>query len=476
MKVFICGASGLLGRELYKKLKNEGFDVKGTYYTKKCNNEIVLFDPKTIKEVIQTYNPDIIINCIVNRLVDICENSFENIKYSNIQFVEELLKLNIKIIHISTDYIFDGSNSPYYPSDISFNPLNNYGISKLIAELRMKNNPRHLIIRVPVLFTDSYLHLNESSVTMIGKKLFNKTKDFYEEDDISVRRPVYIPLLCDFIYDSIVNNYQGIYHFYNPITKISKLEILKYVSNYLNINKIIRPLTNNSNRPLDTELKDDKYDIYKYYKNYDFYNIIDKCFDKFKHNFKESFLLIDLDGTIVDSEKYHCEAYIKVFNITKEEFYERNENNNFDDLHFLKSAKNEEFKNILKSNALTLMPGAEDFIYYIHQNNINHVIVTNTSNENIEIYKEKLPILNLLKNWITKEDYNLKKPNSECYKKAKELFYNNEKFIIGIENTIAGYEALKEVTDIIYMNSTHSTYSNLDVFIFNDYNQIIDSY
>lgn len=480
MRVFICGASGLLGRELYKKLKTNGFEVKGTYYTNKYNDEMVLFDPKTIKELIITFNPHIIINCVVNRLVDVCENSFEKIKYSNIQFVEELLKLNIKVIHISTDYVFDGSNSPYYPSDITFNPLNNYGISKLIAELRIKNNNyRHLIIRVPVLFTDSYLHLNESSVTMIGKKLFNITKDFYEEDDVSIRRPVYIPLLCDFIYDSIVNNYEGIYHFYNPINKVSKLEILNYVSNYLNFNKIIRPLplSMNSNRPLDTELKDDKYDIFEYYKRFDFYDVIDRCFEKFRHNFKESFLLIDLDGTIVDSEKYHYQAYNKVFNFTEEEFYKRNDTNRFDDLDVeMKANKNEEFKRILINNDLNLMSGAEAFINFINENDINHVIVTNTSIENIRIYKEKLPILNKFRNWITKEDYNQRKPNPECYKKAKEQFYNNEKYIIGIENTNAGYQALKEVTDVIYMNTSHySNNPNLDVFLFNDYNQIINN-
>lgn len=480
MKIFICGASGLLGRELYKKLKNCDIEVKGTYYTNKIDDEMIIFDANTIKDVILEFNPDIIINCIVNRFVDICETNFEKIKYSNIIFVEELLKLNIKIIHISTDYVFDGSKSPYYTSDTTFNPLNNYGISKLIAELRIKSNENnHLIIRVPVLFTDSYLYLNESSVTMIGKKLFDKTKNFYQEDAISIRRPVYIPILCNFIYDCIIGNYKGIYHFYNPIDKITKMEILNYVSMFLNVNKKIRPLqlTNSANRPLDTEMKDDKYDIYKYYKDYDFYEIIDKCFGKFKHNFKDAFLLLDLDGTIIDSEKYHYQAYNRIFNMTEEEFYKRNENNDFDDLSAeLKNRKNEELRKILMDNDLYLMPGAESFINYICDNRINTVVVTNTSFENVNMYKQKLPILDKLKKWISKEDYNQRKPNPECYEKAKELFYNNESYIIGIENTLAGYKALKEITDIIYMNRNNTNHTNdLDVFIFNDYKQIINN-
>ena len=50
--------------------------------------------------------------------------------------------------------------------------------------------------------------------------------------------------------------------------------------------------------------------------------------------------------------------------------------------------------------------------------------------------------------------------------------------IIGIENTLAGYKALKQVTDVIYMNHTnHMNHMNdLDVFIFNDYKQIINNY
>ena len=56
-----------------------------------------------------------------------------------------------------------------------------------------------------------------------------------------------------------------------------------------------------------------------------------------------------------------------------------------------------------------------------------------------------------LTNWISKDDYVNRKPNPECYNLAISKYYNNEKFIIGIENTIAGYNALKNITNIIYL-------------------------
>ena len=69
---------------------------------------------------------------------------------------------------------------------------------------------------------------------MIGKKLMDLTLNQFTEDAISIRRPVYIPLLSKFIYDCILNNYFGIYHFYNPNDKLTKYEIIKKIAGIIN--------------------------------------------------------------------------------------------------------------------------------------------------------------------------------------------------------------------------------------------------
>ena len=83
--------------------------------------------------------------------------------------------------------------------------------------------------------------------------------------------------------------------------------------------------------------------------------------------------------------------------------------------------------------------------------------------------------MNKLTNWISKKDYVNKKPNSDCYKLAINRYYKNEKYIIGIENTIAGYKALKNITDIIYiqLNNNKKLFSDYDVYLINNLNIIL---
>ena len=480
MKILVCGASGLLGRDICDKLEENNINFIGTYNNNKINKiNYFKFDINTIDELIINEKPTIIINCIVNRIVDDCENKWNEIKITNIDITNILSKHNIKIIHISTDYVFDGSKAPYYDNSIT-NPIQNYGISKMISELRIINNSdNYLIIRVPVLFTDKYKSLNENAITVIGKKLMDLTltnKNIIE-DDICIRRPVYIPIFANFIYDSIINNYRGIYHFYNPIDKTTKYKIALEINSLLCKNHIIIPNYEINNRPLDTELKDNKYDITKYYKNdiYNFNNLLKLCFNKYYHNknLNDCFLLIDLDGTLIDSENQHYESYNELIGLTKEEFDIKNQNNDFDYNEEIKIKKNILFKTKIKD--IKLIDGVLEFLTYIIDNKINYCIVTNTNNENIELYKKHIPILNKLTNWISKKDYVNKKPNSDCYKLAINRYYKNEKYIIGIENTIAGYKALKNITDIIYiqLNNNKKLFSDYDVYLINNLNIIL---
>jgi beta-phosphoglucomutase-like phosphatase (HAD superfamily) len=76
------------------------------------------------------------------------------------------------------------------------------------------------------------------------------------------------------------------------------------------------------------------------------------------------------------------------------------------------------------------MKNADKFIEYIEKYSVNHVVVTNTSSENVEFFKNKLPLLNKIKNWIVREDYKNQKPNSEPYELAIKKYYKNEQNII----------------------------------------------
>ena len=483
MKILICGVSGLVGHDISLYLSAQGISWIGTHNSNTHINSfnIDFFNMDELNTFIDNNMPTVCINCIAERNVDKCENNWINVQKVNIFIPDILSKLckerGIYYIHISSDYVFDGSNSPYLPES-NVNPIQSYGISKLISELRIQNNNKDsCIIRVPVLYTDTAKRYTDTAVTLIGKKVLDQVCQ-NSEDDYYIRRPVFIQDICPFILECINNNLSGIHHFYNPYTKETKYSMLEKISNFLNkpishIKKISNTHVQSVGRPYDTELKDASYDIYKY-QHTSLEDGIKACFSPIYHiplyeNIANTdiFFLIDLDGTLVNTDTLHFDCYKETLleyniKITREQY---NRFISIDDF-ILMNVSYEEYIDIKQkknrllqlTNSIELMPGASRLLDYIIKYKINHVIVTNTSKQNVDFYKTKLPILNNL-TIITREDYNRAKPDPDSYQLAKNLFYKGEKYIIGIENTETGYLALQHVTTCIYILSTYDSYN-----------------
>lgn len=131
---------------------------------------------------------------------------------------------------------------------------------------------------------------------------------------------------------------------------------------------------------------------------------------------------------------------------------------------------------LINSNEVKMIDGAEDFIDFLNSSNINYVLVTESNLIKVNYYKEKLQILNTIKNWIFRDDYENEKPDPECYQLAISKYYNDETFIIGIESSIEGCEALEKITGLIYINiqdkSNEELFQNKNVFKFKNFNQL----
>jgi HAD superfamily hydrolase (TIGR01509 family) len=228
---------------------------------------------------------------------------------------------------------------------------------------------------------------------------------------------------------------------------------------------------------------------------YNFINFNDsikECFYKFKHpririeNKSDFFICLDLDGTILETNIAHYNCYKKVFEnhnkkfITIDKWDEIIMNDNIDNYLMLTLNENEfnifkkEKRQLMKDEQISFTKNSDEFITFLINNNFNFCVVTNTNKETIEIFKIKLPLLNNIKNWISREDYNLPKPDSECYEVAKQLYYKNEKYIVGFEDSVVGYNALKNITDIIYVFDNEDIFKNKDCFLLNDFRQLLD--
>lgn len=133
MKILITGTNGQLGQELHQHLSQKNHNLTGLN-----REELDLANPDNIRQILQENKPDVIINAGAYTAVDKAESEPEiataiNGKAPGI-LAEEAKKLNATLIHISTDYVFDGSKSqPYLESDKT-NPLGVYGSSKLEGE------------------------------------------------------------------------------------------------------------------------------------------------------------------------------------------------------------------------------------------------------------------------------------------------------------------------------------------------------
>jgi dTDP-4-dehydrorhamnose reductase len=424
--------------------------------------------------------------CIVERLTDVCEKDWNSIKNTNIDFVHMTSylcnKLNIKFIHLSTDYVFDGSKQPNQPDDLK-NPLQNYGISKLISEYRViKNCQNYCIIRTPVLYS-ALSELHDNAVSLIGKNVMDLRGNIIKrEDNYSIRRPLFIADLCNFILDCFTKNYNGIYHFYNPYNKYTKYDICQSIGIFLEKNtENIIPNNDRSEgiaqRPYDTQLSENKVDITSYaFTNFD--DSLRLCFDAFKHpkltmdNKHSFFFLIDLDGTLINSNTAHYNAYKKVFNIHHKEMLDMAEWNKIFGEAELKAIKEEKLKH-LADEKITFTKNSDVFINFLLDNSINFCIVTNTTKKTVDLFKQKLPLLNDIPKWIYRDDYSAPKPDSSCYELAKNKFYKEEKYIIGIEDSFVGYNALKPLTDIIYIFENESVFKKNDCYLFNDYSILL---
>ena len=153
--ILVTGGSGQLGMSL-KKIFNSKYEIICATRDMKLARSGIYLDvtnPMLFREVLSTTNPDLVINLAALTNVDFCERN-PALAYSvNLGGVDNLINaFKGPIIHLSTDYVFDGNNGPYMEED-STNPLNVYGSSKLASEkLLLDHSENSLVIRTNVLY------------------------------------------------------------------------------------------------------------------------------------------------------------------------------------------------------------------------------------------------------------------------------------------------------------------------------------
>jgi dTDP-4-dehydrorhamnose reductase len=217
VKILVTGAEGQLGSEI----RAIAGQYPGFQFLFTDINELDLTDQEAVRRFVENEKPDFVINCAAYTAVDIAEKDTELATLINTKVPAHLGKLaashQFKVIHISTDYVFDGTAfSPYTENDL-VNPESAYGKTKLNGEIALlKESPDSMVIRTSWLYSNYGKNFVKTMV-MLGQER-DQLKVVYDQ----IGTPTFAGDLARAILDIISKSGSGksgwkpgIYHYSN---------------------------------------------------------------------------------------------------------------------------------------------------------------------------------------------------------------------------------------------------------------------
>ena len=300
--VLVTGSNGLLGQKLTEKILSEGgvnlvatsrgknrFPVKEGYRYASMD----ILNPDEVKNVIEAYQPDAIIHTAAMTNVDTCHEQRALAYQLNVEAVATLIKLceahNMQLIHLSTDFIFDGENGPY-DEWAAPNPLSYYGETKLKAEELIKNSKAKWAILRTILVYGIVSDMSRSNIVLWAKGALEKGEPLNIVND-QWRMPTLAEDLADICLLAIANDAQGVYNASGK-DMMSVAELVTRVADFWKLDKSI--LTPISSASLNQAAKRPKKTGF----------ILDKSMTDLKynpHSFEEGLAILDQQMKLVET-------------------------------------------------------------------------------------------------------------------------------------------------------------------------------
>jgi dTDP-4-dehydrorhamnose reductase len=203
MRILIAGADGQLGRALPRELSHHEVTALG-------HAQLDIVDANSVRAALKAFHPNVIINAAAYNDVDGAEGHAELAAAINTHgprnLAAEAAAARIPIVHVSTDYVFDGRAGRPYHEDDPANPLSAYARSKREGELAvMESNRRHFVVRTAWLFEAN------------GKNFLNAMRRVSDRPEVRVvadqhGSPTYAPHLARAIARLIEGAAYGLYH------------------------------------------------------------------------------------------------------------------------------------------------------------------------------------------------------------------------------------------------------------------------
>lgn len=241
MKIAVIGANGQLGSDLVSALK-------GDEIIPLTHSDVEVSDFNSVSEMFKKYKPQIVINTAAFHNVPECEK--DDLKAFIINGLgpkflsQNCVTHNCILLHISTDYVFDGKKSTPYLEDDSPNPLNVYGISKLTGEYYIKSMmEKYFIIRTSGLYGINKCRAKGGNFVDNILNLSKQQKELKVVGD-QFSTPTYTLDLANQINELIKTDSYGLFHITNQ-GFCSWYEFAKAVLEFLNIKANLTQINQN---------------------------------------------------------------------------------------------------------------------------------------------------------------------------------------------------------------------------------------
>jgi dTDP-4-dehydrorhamnose reductase len=221
-RILICGSNGLLGQRLSSTLSVQTeYEVLSTSVERSFVFDDRLYDytqlditnRSDVKSLVSSFQPDVIFNAAAATNVDWCESNHETAWKINVTAVENLAeaarKVGAQLIHVSTDYIFDGKNGPY-DETAQPSPIGYYGKTKLASENAVRAaNISYGIVRTLVLYGSGIGVKSNFALWLIQNLRAGKRVRVVDDQ---IGNPTYVSDLAEAMIKIFELGRQGIYH------------------------------------------------------------------------------------------------------------------------------------------------------------------------------------------------------------------------------------------------------------------------
>lgn len=206
MRVLVTGIRGQLGYDVVKELSHRGMVPVGV-----GRDEMDITDAAAVERVITEAKVQAVIHCAAYNAVDKAEEDVENCRRGNVDGARNIAlvckKLDLKMLFLSTDYVFDGSgNLPWTTEDVP-NPLSAYGKSKYDAELAVQELlTKFFVVRISWVFGINGNNFVKTMLRLSG------TKERLSVVNDQIGSPTFTEDLAVLLVDMIQTEKYGIYH------------------------------------------------------------------------------------------------------------------------------------------------------------------------------------------------------------------------------------------------------------------------